>query len=128
MGAKFLSQAWAEAVTDALNAHEGFTEAIQGVDLTIQFTVTGAPDGDITYYFAASGGSATVALGELEGAELQITNDLETANAISKGDLNTEAAFFTGRLKATGNLAKLMMNQKVISQWRAATFPIEIDY
>ena len=128
MAVEFLSEPWTEAMTDALNSHEGFKGSISDVDLTIQFTVTEAPQGDVHYHFAASGGAAQVALGELEDSELQISNDYETAAAIAKGELNSEAAFFSGKLKATGNLAKLMMHANVISQWRAAGESIEVDY
>ncbi len=34
----------------------------------------------------------------------------------------------TGKLKVTGNLAKLMMHQNIIQQWGAAGESIEVDY
>ncbi|MFQ5967548.1 MAG: SCP2 sterol-binding domain-containing protein [Acidimicrobiia bacterium] len=128
MGVQFLSEGWTEAVTTALNSHEGFKGAVADVDLTIQFTVSDAPDGDVHYHFQASGGNASVELGEVEDSDVQIANDYETAVAITKGELNTESAFFSGKLKATGNLAKLMMHTNVISQWRAANEGIEVDF
>ncbi len=128
MAVQFLSEDWTKAMTKALNGHTGFQSAISDIELTIQFTVTDAPSGDVHYHFVASGGSAHVSTGELEEPELEITNDYETAVAISKGELNTESAFFSGKLKATGNLAKLMMHANVISQFRAASEGLALDY
>ena len=52
----------------------------------------------------------------------------ETAAAISKGELNTQTAFMTGKLKVSGNLAKLMMQQAAITQWAAAVKGMEVEY
>jgi putative sterol carrier protein len=128
MAVKFLSEEWAQAVTRALNSHEGFKSAITGVDLAIQFNVTDAPAGDVPYYFKAAGGSVAIALGETESPDITVTNDYETAVAISKGELNTQAAFMSGKLKAAGNLAKLMMHTNVITQWGAANASVDVEY
>jgi putative sterol carrier protein len=128
MGYKFLSDDWANAVTAALNAHPGFMSSIANADLGLQFDVSDAPDGAISYYMKASGGSAELALGTDEGADVTVGQTYETATAISKGELNTQTAFMTGKLKVAGNLAKLMMHQAAITQWQSATKDIEVEY
>ena len=48
---------------------------------------------------------------------VDLSNDYETAVVISKGELNTQMAFMTGKLKVSGNMAKLMMNQAMLGQF-----------
>lgn len=126
--AKFLSEEWAQAVTAALGQHEGFRNAMGSNDLGIQFATEDGPDGPVDYYLAAGGGSATMALGELESPDVTVKMTYDTAAAVSKGELNVQTAFMTGKLKVSGNLAKLMMHQGAIQQWSAAVGEIEVDY
>lgn len=125
---KFLSDDWASDVTAALNSHQGFKNAIGDADLGIQFTTTDAPDGEVAYYLKTGGGDATLALGNLEGADVTVNQGYDTASAISKGELNTQTAFMTGKLKVSGNLAKLMMHQGAIQQWGSAVSNLEVEY
>ena len=127
--AKFLSQEWLADLTETLNSHEGFVGAIKNVDLSLQFEITEAPDGSqSSYSIAIADGRADVAAGELDGADVTITNTYETAVAISKGELNTQMAFMTGKLKVAGNMAKLMMNQAMLGQFSAAASGMDVDY
>ena len=125
---KFLSEEWTEEVTSALNNHEGFKNAIGAADLGIQFVTEDGPDGEVNYYLSTSGGNATLSLGELDGADVTVKQSYDTAVAISKGDLNTQTAFMTGKLKVSGNLAKLMMHQNAIQQWGAAVSDLDVEY
>jgi len=126
---KFLTEDWTNALTSALAEHEGFQSAIASTDLGVQFVVSDVPDGDnVDYYLSIGGGSATAAIGSLEGADVTIKSNYETASAVSKGDLNTQTAFMTGKIKVEGNLAVLMMNQNIITQWGKASEGLEVDY
>jgi putative sterol carrier protein len=125
---KFLSEEWASQVTAALNSHQGFKNAIGDADLSIQFGTTEAPDGDVDYYLQAGGGNATMAIGTLEGADVTVKQSYDTAKAISTGELNTQTAFMTGKLKVSGNLAKLMMHQNAIQQWSSAVSELDVEY
>ncbi|HSM43422.1 MAG TPA: SCP2 sterol-binding domain-containing protein [Acidimicrobiia bacterium] len=125
---KFLTEEWAQDVTTALNDHEGFKNAIGAAELGIQFSTEGGPDGDVDYYLASSGGSTQLALGTLDDADVTVNQSYETAVAISQGELNTQTAFMTGKLKVSGNLAKLMMHQSAVQQWGAAVSDLDVDY
>lgn len=125
---KFLSEEWAQDVTNALNSHEGFKNAIGAADLAIQFHVDEAPEGEVDYYLKTSGGVATLALGSIEDPDVTVKQSYDTAVAISKGELNTQTAFMTGKLKVSGNLAKLMMHQNAIQQWGAAVADLDVEY
>ncbi len=125
---KFLSEDWAQDVTTALSNHDGFKNALSAADLGIQFEVEDGPDGGVNYYLSASGGNAVMALGDLDNADVTVKQSYDTAVAIFKGELNTQTAFMTGKLKVSGNLAKLMMHQNVIQQWGAAVDDLDVDF
>lgn len=128
MGVQFLSEEWAQEATRALNEHAGFTSSIANVDLSLQFKVTDAPGGDVDYSVVIGDGSANVAVGETADADVSVANNYDTAVAISKGDLNTQAAFMTGKLKVSGNLAKLMMHQAALTSFASAVESMDVDY
>lgn len=128
MAVQFLTDEWAQAVTDALNGHPGFKSSMGSADLSIQFNTTEAPQGDVSYFLETSGGEAQLAIGNLEDPDVTIDQNYETASAISQGSLNTQTAFMTGKIKVAGNLAKLMMHQKAIGEWGSAVKDIEVTY
>jgi putative sterol carrier protein len=43
-----------------------------------------------------------------------ITQDYETAAALSRAELNAQAAFMQGKLKVQGNMGKLLQNQSAL--------------
>jgi putative sterol carrier protein len=127
--AKFLTSEWLGDLTKALNAHAGFKAAIAKVDLSLQFVVSDAPEGtEGHYYIDVAAGEATAAPGDAATPDATITNTYETAVAMSKGDLNTQMAFMTGKIKVTGNMAKLMMNQAMLNQFAAAAATVDVAY
>jgi putative sterol carrier protein len=125
---KFLSEEWTSEVTSTLRSHEGFKNAIGGSDLAIQFSTSDAPDGEIDYYLQSQGGESVMSLGTLENPDVTVKQSYDTATAISKGDLNVQTAFMTGKLKVSGNLAKLMMHQGAIAQWGLAVSALDVEY
>ena len=125
---KFLSEEWVQDVTSALGEHEGFKNAMGGADLGVQFETDGAPEGEVDYYLHSSGGTSAMALGNLDNPDVTVKQSYDTAAAISKGELNVQTAFMTGKLKVSGNLAKLMMHQSAIQQWSAAVSELDVEY
>lgn len=126
--AQFLSDEYMEAATAALNDDAAFSSAITNVSLGIQFTVTGAPEGEVVYGLSIADGTATLSRGELPGADVTITNDYDTAVSLNKGELNTQMAFMTGKVKVGGNMATLLMNQNVINQFAPALSGLDVEY
>ncbi|MFZ0627178.1 MAG: SCP2 sterol-binding domain-containing protein [Acidimicrobiia bacterium] len=125
---KFLSEEWTSEVTSALESHEGFKNAIGSADLSIQFNTDDTPDGEVDYYLDAGGGQAVMALGTVDNPDVTVKQSYDTATAISKGELNVQTAFMTGKLKVSGNLAKLMMHQSAIQQWASAVSQLSVEY
>ena len=80
-----------------------------GATAHLQYVVTGAPDGDVKYYWVVENGNLQQsALGEDPDAEVTITLTYEDSVKIQKGELDETAAFMQGRLKVAGNMGKLM--------------------
>ena len=129
MGVMFLSPEWAQAATDALTQHAGFASAIDGVDLALQFEVGDSPhSAQTSYYVKVADGSAAIKMGVLRKADVSVTTDYAVAAAISKGDLNVQTAFFAGKLKVAGKLAKLMLHQDALGHLAEAVSSLEIEY
>ena len=80
-----------------------------GATARMQYVVTGGPDGDIKYYWVLENGKLLESqLGELEDAEVTLTQSYEDALRIQKGELDANAAFMQGKVKVTGNMVKVM--------------------
>lgn len=127
--AQFLSSEWLDDLETTLNGHEGFTSSISGTDLSLQFVVPDAPEGaEGEYHLVIGGGKATTGVGAAESPDATITNDYATATQIFKGELNTQMAFMTGKLKVAGNMAKIMQNQAVLGQFANAAAEVDVDF
>ena len=129
MGAKFLSAEWAQVATNALSHHAAFSSAIEGVGVSLQFEVRNpTPGSDVSYYVRVTDGGAAIKLGTIKKADVSVTTDYATAAAISKGEMNIQTAFFSGRLKVSGNLAKLMLHQTALGHLADAVSSLDVDY
>ena len=103
--AKYLSKEWLEEQRQlAADQPER-----PGASARMQYVVTGAPDGDIEYYWVLEDGKLLESdLGKLEDAEVTLTQTWDDSVAIQKGDLDANTAFMQGKVKVTGNMAKVM--------------------
>ncbi len=127
MGVKYLSDEWAQAVTEAVNQSDAFKQQASGKTAKVQNVVT-APDGEKKYYFTVENGQAAVSAGEIPDAEATLTTDYETSTALSKGELNGTAAYMSGKLKINGDLMKLMQLQGMFNTLPEAVKGIEVEY
>lgn len=127
--AKFLSDEWFGEADAAVKSDPTFTAAAAGKDLGVQFVVSdGADGGELQYHLSIVGGASSIAKGELDGADVTVTSDYETSVGIAKGELNTQMAFMTGKIKVAGNLATLMMHQNIISAWAGLSETMDTTY
>jgi putative sterol carrier protein len=102
---KWLSQEWLD---ESKKLAEGQPER-PGASARMQYVVTGGPDGDVKYYWVLENGKLNESqLGEMPDPEVTLTQSYEDAKKIQQGELDANAAFMQGRVKVTGNMAKLM--------------------
>lgn len=102
---KWLSKEWHE---ETKRLAEGQPER-PGASARLQYVVTGGPDGDVRYFWLLENGKLLDAdLGDLPDPEITLTQSYEDAQKIQQGELDANAAFMQGRVKVTGNMAKLM--------------------
>ena len=102
---KWLSQEWLD---ESKKLAESQPER-PGASARMQYVVTGGPDGDIKYYWVLENGKLQESqIGEMPDPEVTLTQSYEDAKKIQQGELDANAAFMQGRVKVTGNMAKLM--------------------
>lgn len=118
--ARYLSQSWAEELNAAVGASGAVEAAGAGSVLTVQQVVTGGPDGDVRYWVRLGPGPVTVGLGEVPAPDVTITEPYETAVAVNRGELTSEAAFLSGRAQVSGDLAALVEHQATLQGLGAA--------
>ena len=129
MAVKFLSEEWAQEVTNALNSSDEFQSAAAGQQVKLQQVIQDTPEGgEQKYYFELDGGKVNVGLGELADAEATLTQSYDVAVAIVKQELNAQNAFMQGKLKISGNMMKLMQLQGVFNAMPKAVEGIDIEY
>jgi len=104
--AKYLSQEWLDTQREIA---QEFPER-PGATARLQYQVTGTPEGkDIRYFWVLENGKMQEnLLGEDPDAEVNLTLTYDDSVKMQKGELDETAAFMQGRLKATGNMGKLL--------------------
>jgi alkyl sulfatase BDS1-like metallo-beta-lactamase superfamily hydrolase len=103
--AKWLTQEWLDESTRL-----AATQPVRpGASARLQYVVTGGPDGDVRYYWIVQDGQLIEnKLGELADREVTLTENYEDAKRMQQGELDTNTAFMQGKVKVTGDIAKLM--------------------
>jgi putative sterol carrier protein len=127
VGVKFLTDEWAQAVTEALNSNDAFKQAAAGKTVKLQNVVAEA-GGEKRYYLDLEGGAAKVSMGELPDAEATLSSDYDTAAAMSRNELNATAAYMSGKLKIQGDLMKLMQLQGLFNTLPQVVKTIDVEY
>jgi len=123
---RFLSEEWAQAVKDGLNANEAFRSASKGSRALIQQVVTKGDD-DLSYWMEIDNGTAEVGTGRAEKPSLTITSSYETAEALAKGELSPMAAFMSGKIEVS-NVMSAMGLQGALSSAGAVIKDIDTEY
>jgi SCP-2 sterol transfer family len=107
----FLSDAWFTKVAELVAEHGG---APPDADMVMNLVVTGGPfDGERQMHMGAKGGHAVWGSGHVDGADVTMTTDYQTAKDVFvSGDSQAGMqAFMSGKVKVQGDLAKLMQSQ-----------------
>lgn len=102
---KYLTQEWLDRQKELA---QEFPER-PGATARMQYVVTGAPEGDVSYYQVIDNGKMVESqLGTDDQAEFTITQSYDDSVKILNGELDANAAFMQGKMKVSGNMGKLM--------------------
>ena len=83
------------------------TDVSEVEDLAVQVNVSGKDPG--TYYVEVKDHKTTIGTGKCKKPDSEVTMSLSDMNLFLDGKLNPMMAYFSGRLKAKGDLGKLMV-------------------
>jgi putative sterol carrier protein len=113
--AKYLSVEWIDDLHATASAHPDLQELSGRHRLRVTETVTGAPDGDVTYNLTLADGTIRIAAGRGEKADVCFEQDYATAVGLATGVLNAQTAFISGQLRVSGDMDLLMASQPVFA-------------
>jgi alkyl sulfatase BDS1-like metallo-beta-lactamase superfamily hydrolase len=104
--AKYLTQEWLDESRKLAEDQP----VRPGATAKMQYVVTGAPEGeDIKYYWVLEDGKLLDSqIGEAADSDFTLTMSYDDAKKVQQGELDPNAAFMQGRMKVSGNMAKLM--------------------
>ena len=107
----FLSDEWLAEARLIYQEYRGRVPAPSQA-LRMNQVITDVPfgDGTINAHLDTSSGELEIDLGHIDGAEVKVTLDYDTAKAVLvNGDLQAAMqAFMSGRIKAEGDITRLM--------------------
>jgi len=115
---KYLSQEWLDEFVKLAEDQP----SRPGATVKIQYKATGGPDGDIDYYWIIDEGKFVDAkLGTVDGADFTMTSAYEDVAKVQRGELDATAAFMQGKMKVSGNMAKMMSLLPITNspEWKA---------
>ncbi len=128
MPVKYLSPEWIDAYNAAVAADDSVRKALKGKSAVIQMVVTGAPASEVHYWLRIGDGTATVGLGDTEGAEVTIRQSYETSAQVNRGELDGAKAFTQGKVKITGKMMKMMQLRGPLAEVQKALDTIDTEY
>jgi putative sterol carrier protein len=108
---KYLSPQWAEEVERLLKS-ELSAEKMNRITSSMSNIYLNCPDGQECFmffkYVEGNLDQFTVGAGEPPEAEFKITGDYETLAKISRGEMGSQVALMSGKLKLKGNMVKAL--------------------
>lgn len=124
---RFLSEEWARALKEALNANEAFRRGTLGQTVRLQQVIL-TPEGEVRYWIRIEDGTIDLGLGDVAEPHATITQDYGTAVAMARSELSPVTAFMTGRLKVSGDLGVLMGLAGPFSQLPEVMRQLDVEY
>ena len=127
MSMKFLSEEWAQAVMEAVNANDEFAKAAGTSTARLQQVIKTA-DGETHYWTTVEDGKLGLGLGDLDNVDATITQNYDTAVALAKREINPVTSFMMGKIKIDGNMGMLMGLAGALGKLADAMATLDVDY
>jgi putative sterol carrier protein len=128
MPVKYLSPEWVDAHNTALAGDDSVRAALKGKNAAIQMVIAGTPQGEVRYWLHIADGIAEAGLGDIDDAEVTISQSYETAVKVSSGEMDGMLAFIRGKYKIGGKMLKMMQVGGLLAEVRKGLAPIETEY
>ncbi|MFZ9158100.1 MAG: hypothetical protein EB010_09065 [Acidimicrobiia bacterium] len=104
---RYLGLEWIDALTREVAASAAMAEVARDHTIGITQTVTGGPEGDVTYHLQIADGKAAFGPGAAWPEDVRFEQEWDTAVSVATGQLNAQQAFITGRIRLYGDQQKL---------------------
>ncbi|MFZ9580644.1 MAG: SCP2 sterol-binding domain-containing protein [Ilumatobacteraceae bacterium] len=104
---RYLGLEWIDALTREVAASAAMAEVARDHTIGITQTVTGGPEGDVTYHLQIADGKAAFGAGAAWPEDVRFEQEWDTAVSVATGQLNAQQAFITGRIRLYGDQQKL---------------------
>jgi len=129
MPMKFLTDEWADAVTEAFNADAGFRKEVAKKRSLIRWSVSDAPDGEVDYYLDVDHGKATLALGEPSAKpDLTLACSYDTLVGITTGRITGRDAFQGRKLRADARLITVIRYLGLFHEMNRVMSAVDVEY
>ena len=128
MPVKYLSPEWIDAYNATVAADDSVRKALKGKSAVIQMIVSDAPSGEVRYWLRIGDGTASVGLGDAEGADVTISQSYETSAQVNRGELDGAKAFTQGKVKIAGKMMKMMQLRGPLAEVQKALDTIDTEY
>jgi putative sterol carrier protein len=128
MPVKYLSPEWIDAYNATVAADDSVRKALKGKSAVIQMVVSDAPSGEVRYWLRIGDGTASVGLGDAEGADVIISQSYETSAQVNRGELDGAKAFTQGKVKIAGKMMKMMQLRGPLAEVQKALDTIDTEY
>ena len=128
MPVKYLSPEWIDAYNATVAADDSVRKALKGKSAVIQMVVSDAPSGEVHYWLRIGDGTASVGLGDAEGADVTIRQSYETSAQVNRGELDGAKAFTQGKVKIAGKMIKMMQLRGPLAEVQKALDTIDTEY
>ena len=112
---RFLSDEWMAAMSAAAAGSDRLAAATASTRLAIQQVIWRGPGDEVAYVVRVDHGAVTVEPGRADDVDVTVTEDLDTAVAVARGELNPQVAFMTGRVRVAGDIAALLAGYQALA-------------
>ena len=125
----FLSDEWATAVMEAVNAGDEFAQAAGTQAARIQQVITKRDGAEPAHYWTiVHDGKIELGIGDIDNVDATITQSYETAVALAKREANPVTAFMMGKVKIDGNMGMLMGLAGALGKLADAMATLDVAY
>ena len=119
---RYLSPEWFDEINAAARA--GTPAFAADASFLLQQVVTGNPLGEVRYWVRIHGGTVEAGLGEVDGADVTVSQSYDTAMAVSSGEITAQAAFVAGKIRVSGDATLLLEHQPALAALADAVAPV----